>query len=145
MLLRTANTSGTLTTALTISNAQIITLANALPVGSGGLGITTTPSNGQIPIGNGTNYIAATLTEGAGINITNGAGTITISADAGGVEWSTIAGTTQAAAVDNGYIVGNATTTTITLPATADIGSTVAIRGLGAGGWDRTINLWVMG
>jgi len=42
----------------------------------------TIPSNGQIPIGNGTNYTNATLTGGVGINVTNGAGTITLDADA---------------------------------------------------------------
>jgi hypothetical protein len=136
----TVNTSGVLTQAMAISNAQIVTLANALPVGSGGLGITTTPANGQIPIGNGTNYVASTLTEGNGITITNGAGSITIAADAGGLEWSGVAGTTQAAAIDSGYVIQNAGATTVTLPATADLGSTVAIQGLGAGGWVLTAN-----
>lgn len=51
----------------------------AIAVGYGGLGITTTPANGQIPIGNGTNYTAATLTAGSGITITNSSGGITIS------------------------------------------------------------------
>ena len=53
-------------------------VTGTLPVGNGGIGITTTPSNGQIPIGNGTNYTAATLTAGGGIGITNGAGSVTI-------------------------------------------------------------------
>ncbi len=44
------------------------------------------PSNGQIPIGNGTNFTPATLTAGSGISVTNGAGSITIAATgAGGV------------------------------------------------------------
>lgn len=55
-----------------------------LGVDQGGTGITTTPANGQIPIGNGTNYTAATLTQGSGITITNGAGSITIAASGGG-------------------------------------------------------------
>ncbi len=41
---------------------------------------TTTPTNGQIPIGNGTTYVPATITSGTGITITNGAGTISIAA-----------------------------------------------------------------
>ena len=52
--------------------------AGTLPVAAGGTGITTTPSNGQIPIGNGTNYTAATLTAGNGISITNASGAVTI-------------------------------------------------------------------
>lgn len=54
-------------------------LTNPLEVSSGGIGINTVPSNGQIPIGNGATYTAATLTAGTGISITNGAGSIQIS------------------------------------------------------------------
>lgn len=39
---------------------------------------TTTPTNGQIPIGNGTTYVPATITAGSNIAITNGAGSISI-------------------------------------------------------------------
>jgi len=49
--------------------------------------------------------------------------------------WSTISGTTQAAAVFNNYVIGNASQTTVTLPVTAAVGSTIAIAGQGAGGW----------
>lgn len=38
------------------------------------------PTNGQIPIGNGTNYLPATLTAGANIAVTNAAGTVTVAA-----------------------------------------------------------------
>ncbi len=54
--------------------------------------------------------------------------------------WSTIAGTTQAAAVDSGYVVGNSSLTTITLPATAAVGQAVGVEGLGAGGFVLTAN-----
>lgn len=47
-------------------------------VGDGGLGVSTTPTNGQIPIGNGTNYTIGNITAGSGIQITNGSGSITI-------------------------------------------------------------------
>jgi hypothetical protein len=49
-------------------------------VARGGTGLTTTPTNGQILIGNGTGYSLATLTQGSGVTITNGAGTVTIAA-----------------------------------------------------------------
>lgn len=52
-----------------------------------------------------------------------------------GMTWSNIAGTTQAAAVNTGYIVGNASQTTVTLPVTAAIGAIVAVKGKGAAGW----------
>ncbi len=53
-----------------------------VPVANGGTGITTTPTNGQILIGNGTGFALATLTSGTGVSITNGGGSITINASA---------------------------------------------------------------
>jgi hypothetical protein len=55
-----------------------------LPTLAGGTGSSTTPTAGQIPIGNGTSYTANTLTAGSGITITNGSGTVTIAASGGG-------------------------------------------------------------
>jgi hypothetical protein len=52
-----------------------------------------------------------------------------------GLNWFGISGTTQAAAVDSGYVIQNASQTTITLPAIAPLGSVIAVRGLGAAGW----------
>jgi hypothetical protein len=81
--------NGAAISAINASNVSSGTLASArlptVPVSSGGTGITTTPSNGQIPIGNGTTYTAATLTQGSGISITNGAGSITIAATSTGL------------------------------------------------------------
>lgn len=53
-------------------------LTTPLSPAQGGTGSNTVPSNGRIPIGNGTSYTSATLTAGSGISITNGAGSITI-------------------------------------------------------------------
>lgn len=53
----------------------------------------------------------------------------------GGITFVNVSGTTQAAAVNMGYIIGNASQTTVTLPATAPVGSVVAVQGNGAGGW----------
>jgi hypothetical protein len=51
--------------------------------GVGGTGLSSaTPSNGQIPIGNGTGYTSATITAGTGITVTNGAGSISIASTA---------------------------------------------------------------
>jgi hypothetical protein len=44
----------------------------------------TAPSNGQVPIGNGSAYVPATLTAGANVTISNASGSITIAAIAGG-------------------------------------------------------------
>ena len=50
----------------------------ALPVANGGTGLTGTPTNGQIDIGNGTGFTRATISQGTGVSITNGVGSITV-------------------------------------------------------------------
>jgi hypothetical protein len=55
-----------------------LNLSTAVPVASGGTGLTTIPTNGQLLIGNGTGYTLNTLGYGAGILVTNGSGTITV-------------------------------------------------------------------
>jgi hypothetical protein len=132
----TVNTAGVLTQALAISNAQVFSLTNALLPASGGLGTGTAPTAGQIPIGvTGGTYTPSAIISGAGILVANSSGSITISATGGGIGWSTIAGTSQAAAINTGYIIGNASQTTVTLPGTAAVGSVVAVAGQGAGGF----------
>jgi len=63
-----------------LMNPSIISLnvGSAIAVTSGGTGITTIPTNGQLLIGNGTGYTLNTLGFGAGISVTNGSGTITV-------------------------------------------------------------------
>lgn len=58
--------------AITGSGGGIIAVAN------GGTGIGTIPTAGQLLIGNGTGYTLNTLGHGAGISVTNGAGTIQV-------------------------------------------------------------------
>lgn len=57
----------------------------ALPIANGGTALTTTPTNGQLLIGNGTGYTLAAITAGSNITITNGAGSISIAGNAGTV------------------------------------------------------------
>ena len=59
-------------------NAANVT--GVVAVANGGTGLSSTPSNGQINIGNGTGFTQATITAGSGISITNGAGSISIAA-----------------------------------------------------------------
>lgn len=56
----------------------------ALPIANGGTALTTTPTNGQLLIGNGTGYTLSTLTAGSNITITNASGGITIASTGGG-------------------------------------------------------------
>lgn len=60
---------------------------NVIQPANGGTGVSATPTNGQLLIGNAVGYTLNTLTPGAGISITNGAGSITL-ANAGVSSWS---------------------------------------------------------
>ena len=71
-------TTGLTTSGGPITTTGTITFAGTLNVANGGTGLSSTPANGQIDIGNGTNFTRATLTAGTGVSITNGAGSITI-------------------------------------------------------------------
>jgi uncharacterized protein (AIM24 family) len=62
-------------------NASLIT-SGQLAVSQGGTGLGTTPSNGQVLIGNGAGYSLSTLSAGTGITVTNGSGAITVAATA---------------------------------------------------------------
>ena len=64
---------------ITIS-ASAGTLSGTVAVANGGTGLTSTPGNGQIDIGNGSGFTRANLTPGTAITITNASGAITISA-----------------------------------------------------------------
>ncbi len=56
-------------------------------------------------------------------------------ASGGLINWSIVTGTTQAAAINNGYLTNNAALVTVTLPITSPVGSIIEIVGLAAGGW----------
>jgi hypothetical protein len=53
----------------------------------------------------------------------------------GGLTWNEVTGTSQTAAVDNGYICNNGSLVTVTLPSTCAVGKVVRVTGKGAGGW----------
>lgn len=87
-------------------------------VARGGTGLTTTPANGQLLIGNGTGYSLSTLTAGAGVSITNGAGALTIAASglsnpmttAGDMIVGGASGTPGRLAIGTGVLKSNGTT-----------------------------------
>jgi len=79
------------------------------------------------------NTLTFTGTDTSSVNFGTG-GTVSY-ATTGGIAWSNVTGTTQAAAVNNGYVTSNAGATTVTLPTTCAIGQVVGIQGAGAGGW----------
>lgn len=79
----TVNASGQIT-AISTGSAGSYKAAGAVEMpATGGLGISSIPANGQIPIGNGTNYTLALLAaaSGGGIVVTSAAGSITLAID----------------------------------------------------------------
>ena len=82
-------TTGLTTSGGPVTSSGTITLAGTLGIGNGGTGVTATPTNGQLLIGNATGFTLATITAGSNITVTNAAGTITIAA-AGGAAGSDI-------------------------------------------------------
>lgn len=68
--------TGSTTDAVDLATAEV---SGVLPISKGGTGNSTTPGSGQILIGNGIGFSLNTITAGTGIQITNGAGSITIS------------------------------------------------------------------
>lgn len=130
---------------MTTQNSINSPLPTTVPNGGTGVASTTayavicggTTSTGALQPVSGVGTAAQVLTS-------NGAGALptwqAAGGGGGGMTWNNIAGTTQAAAVSNGYIVGNASQTTITLPATAALGSLVSVQGKGAAGWILAAN-----
>ena len=79
-------------------------VTGTLPVANGGTGQTGTPTNGQLLIGNGTNFTRSTITAGSGITVTNGSGSITIASTSSGGDVSG-----PASSVDNGVALFSGT------------------------------------
>lgn len=113
--------------------------AHTLPVAEGSSAMTFLGplTNGQLLIGStGADPVAAAITAGAGISITNNAGSITVTATGSGAfNWTVVTGATQTMASNNGYIANRATLVTLTLPGTANVGDEIDVIGQGAGGW----------
>lgn len=83
----------------------ITEVSGTLPIVRGGTAVSTTPSNGQLLIGNGTGYTQATITGTNGITVTNGAGSITV--EVGTIAQSQVASLTTdlaARALDNAVV-----------------------------------------
>lgn len=104
--------------------------------GTNAVTVTNALANGELLIGvSGSDPVPAQLVEGAGIQITNAAGSITVASTGGGFSWVRVAGVAQDLAVSTGYTPTNVALTTFTLPATAAVGDVIKIDGESAAGW----------
>lgn len=128
----TAALTGNATTATALATGRTIAITGDLTYtspsfdGSGNVTATGTLATVNTNVGSFTNA-----------NITvNGKGLITAaSSGTTGIAWTEVTGTTQTAAVNNGYICNNASLVIVTLPSTAALGSIIEVTGKGAGGW----------
>jgi hypothetical protein len=68
----------------TVATVPVGDISGVLPIAKGGTNLSSTPTNGQLLIGNGSGYTLASLTAGSNITITPGAGTISIASTASG-------------------------------------------------------------
>ncbi|CAB4127779.1 hypothetical protein UFOVP97_36 [uncultured Caudovirales phage] len=118
--------------------------SHSVQVGAGTSAVTqlTVGSNGQVLIGaSAANPAFATLTSSGGtITYTTGANSlnleVTTPATGASLTWSVITGSTQAVAVNNGYIANYSGTCVLTLPAVAAVGTLVGVSGMNtAAGW----------
>jgi hypothetical protein len=122
-----------------VSNPTI----HSLPIAQGSSAFNfTNLTNGQLLIGStGADPVAAAITAGSNISISNGVGGITISASGlASFSWTVVTGTTQTMVSNNGYVANNGSTVTLTLPVTSAVGDEIDIVGKGAGGWSVAQN-----
>lgn len=89
----------------------------------------TVPANGQMLIGNGVNYTVANLTAGFGMVITNGAGSVTLTATSaqGLPSFQIVTATSVTAIAGMHYALTNAATSTVTLPASPTAGDLIYV------------------
>lgn len=126
------------------ANLTLNNIGGTLGIAKGGTNLTTTPTNGQLLIGNGTNYTLSTLTAGSGITITNGSGSITIAESnsaAGDISPSVYNNATDVVtnqsitgfAFSNAAVRGFHALVTVLISATANVYQTFFIEGIQRG------------
>lgn len=92
-----------------------------------------TDAGTAVPAANTINIVGS-----GGTVSTSGSGntvTIAVSGGGAGITWSEVTSTSQAMAVDHGYITNNGALVTCTLPSVSALGKVFRISGKGTGGW----------
>lgn len=111
-----------------VTTSGTLTLTGTLGVANGGTGLSATPANGQLNIGNGAGFTRATITAGTGITVTNGAGSIQISTSGGG------SGSVTSVNVDGASTGLTFTGGPVTTSGTITLGGTLGVAYGGTGG-----------
>ncbi len=100
------------------------------------------PQGGNVGVG--TSTTGSKLTVAGRIESTSGGvkfpdGSVQTTAAGGAVpgtfQWQVVAGTTQQAQSNTGYVANNAAQVSVTLPTAPNVGDTVRVSGAGGGGW----------
>jgi len=113
-----------------------LNLTTPLAIAYGGTNANTMATTYGVNYFDGTRIVTTTAGTATQVLTSNGAGVApTFQIIPKQFTWNSVAGTTQAMAVDNGYITVNAALTTCTLPDIAAIGSIIRVTGIGATGW----------
>jgi hypothetical protein len=126
-------------------NTMLDTASVSIPVSEGGTGNATAAAYAVLCGGTSTTGALQSVS-GLGtsgyILTSNGAAALPTWQPSGASSafWQAVSGTSQAAVVETGYITQNSSLTTVTLPATAALGSTVSVQGQGTGGWTLAAN-----
>lgn len=137
-----AGTTGTTSTNLVFSTSPtLITPALGTPTALVGTNITGTGASFTSGITNAlasatttVNVSSATApTSGQVLTATSGTAATWQTPSGGGITWTEVTGTTQAVAINSGYILNNASLVTATLPTTAAVGTVEYFAGKGAG------------
>jgi len=82
---------------------RLLDANTAVTVAQGGTGLTTTPANGALDIGNGSGFTRTTLTAGSNVTITNASGAITIASSGASAATPTALGTVYGAGDTGAY------------------------------------------
>ena len=112
----------------------------AVLIGASSNGITSIGplTDGQLAIGStGGNPVAAALTAGTGISVTNSSGGIQIDATGGGVTWAAV-GVGSTLLVNHGYICTTGAALSFALPGTSSVGATIHLALNGSTSWTIT-------